>query len=179
MKLHLTEAQLLHEWQLRYLPPQVNAGVTVNSGYDLDAIMKARMRDWYSRLLAAGDPAMLAPVDISDRLKPVVNPDGSMTVMLPDNVIRVVAVDMEGWKSPALITRDPASRTARRQRSPYSRGTADSPVAVIDGRRMTVHTAAAGDNRLTVTAIADDPDMYHLDSAALSTIKSFYFETTP
>ncbi len=181
MKLHLSEAQLLQEWQLRHLPPMINAGCTVNlaSGYDMDAILSARMHDWYASLLAAGDMSMLAPVEIGDRLSMTTGHDGTGIIILPENVVRVVTVDMEGWKSPATITRDPLSRIAARQRSPYSRAGTDSPVAVIDGRTMRLYTPPSASARISVTAIVDDPGEYHLDSAALSTIKSFYQEITP
>lgn len=175
MKLHLTEAQLLQEWRLRHFPEALNAGcaVTAGSGYDLDAILLARMRDWYSRLLAEGAPEMLAPVEIGDRLTLRPMADGSAAVTLPDSVARVMAVDMEGWKSPALIVADPAGRTALLQRSPYTRGGTSAPVAVIDGREMRLYTPPPGGGRLSVTAITDDGTTYHLDSAALSTIKPF------
>lgn len=181
MKLHLTEAQLLQEWQLRYLPPMVNTGCIAasHSGYDMEAIIMARMRDWYARLLMSGDTGLLAPVDIGDRLAMTVADDGTGTVILPDNVIKVLSVDMKGWKSPAVITRDPSSRIAQRRRSPYSRATDESPVAIIDGRKMAVYTPPEGVTDISVSAIVDDPDTFHIDSAALSTIKSFYSEILP
>ena len=181
MKLHLTEAQLLQEWQLRYLPPMVNAGciATSHSGYDMEAIIRARMRDWYSRLLSEGDTGLLSAVEIGDRLVMTVDSDGTGKITLPDNVIKVLSVDIEGWKSPAAVTCDPSSRIAQRQRSPCSRATAESPVAVVDGTKMSVYTPPPGVTAISVTAIVDDPDTFHIDSAALSTIKSFYSEILP
>ena len=180
MKLHLTEAQLLQEWRLRYLPQPVNAGcsVTASSGYDMESIIKARMRDWYSRLVAA-DPAMLAPVEIGYRLTLTIADDGTGIVNLPEETVKVLAVEMEGWRRAATVTADPLSRIALRQRSPYSRGCTESPVAVIDGSKMRLYTPAPGAASLSVKAIIDEPDIYHIDSAALATIQSFYTEITP
>lgn len=181
MKLHLTEAQLLQEWRLRYLPQPVNAGcsVTASSGYDMESIIKARMRDWYSRLVTAADPAMLAPVEIGDRLTLTIADDGTGIVNLPEETVKVLAVEMEGWRRAATVTADPLSRIALRQRSPYSRGCPESPVAVIDGSKMRLYTPAPGAASLSVKAIIDEPDIYHIDSAALATIQSFYTEITP
>lgn len=181
MKLHLTEAQLLQEWRLRYLPQPVNAGcsVTASSGYDMESIIKARMRDWYSRLVAAADPAMLAPVEIGDRLTLTIAADGTGMVSLPEETVKVLAVGMEGWSRAAAVTADPLSRIALRQHSPYSRGCPESPVAVLDGGKMRLYTPAPGDTSLSVKAIIDEPDIYHIDSAALATIQSFYTEITP
>lgn len=181
MKLHLTEAQLLQEWRLRYLPQPVNAGcsVTASSGYDMESIIKARMRDWYSRLVAAADPAMLAPVEIGDRLTLTIADDGTGIVNLPEETVKVLAVEMEGWRRAATVTADHLSRIALRQHSPYSRGCTESPVAVIYGSKMRLYTPAPGAASLSVKAIIDEPDIYHIDSAALATIQSFYTEITP
>ena len=152
----------------------VGCSVTASSGYDMESIIKARMRDWYSRLVAAADPAMLAPVEIGDRLTLTIADDGTGIVNLPEETVKVLAVEMEGWRRAATVTADPLSRIALRQRSPYSRGCPESPVAVIDGSKMKLYTPAPGAASLSVK-----PDIYHIDSAALATIQSFYTEITP
>ncbi len=176
MKLHLTEAQLLHEWQLRYFPGQVNSGciVTTHSGYDFEAIIRARMLDWYGRLLAEGPEEFLAPVDIGGRLNVTLDTEGVGHVILPETVVRLTGVEMEGWSRPAIIVTDLESPEAHRQCSPYSRGGTVRPVAVVDGRSLTLYTPAAAGCRLSVTAVIDDADTFHLDSAALSAIQPFY-----
>lgn len=181
MKLHLTEAQLLQEWRLRYLPQPVNTGaaVTVTGGYDMEAIIKARMRDWYSRLVAAADPAMLAPVEIGDRITLLRCADGSAMATMPPETVKVMEVNMEGWAKPAIVTADSQSRTAIRQRSPYSRGDTESPVVVIDSTTMRIYSPPPDVGSISVTALVDEHDIYHLDSAALATIQSFYSEITP
>lgn len=176
MKLHLTRAQLLREWQLRHLPVAELAGcsVTQAGGIDAEPLMLARMRDWYSTLLAEGPDELLAPVDITSRVSLAANADGSATMTLPGGTVRLLTVDMEGWSRPAVITYSPLSALARRQRSPLTRGCPADPVAVVDGLKVTLYAPVSGGSLRSVTAIVDDDDdAFHLDSAALATIKPF------
>lgn len=170
MKLLLTESQLLHEWQLRFFPENTAADYTLErvDGIDAEAILKARMEDWYRNLLHYGELNLLNPTDISGKCNVTAREDGSGYIVLPEGTLRITGIEMEGWRGAPVITCDLNSRTSRLQKSPYTRGTAESPVAVVSGNRIDLYPAAG--KLLTLTAVVDVPGVYALDSAALATI---------
>ena len=57
-------------------------------------------------------------------------PDGSGTVQLPANFLRMIIFRMEGWKRPAIIVRSDHP-LYRKQSNPITRGGTEKPVAVI------------------------------------------------
>ncbi len=85
MKLLLTEAQLLKEWQLRSFPEPMNSGCTVGQtgGVDMSEYMSARMNDWYRTMLADAPVEMLAPVDVASRVRPELTADGRVCHRTP------------------------------------------------------------------------------------------------
>lgn len=170
MKLLLTESQLLHEWQLRFFPENTAADYTMErvDGIDAENILKARMEDWYRQLLHNGRMDMLNPIEIADKCRVTASSEGNGYVTLPEGTLRIAEIEMEGWKGAPVITCDPNSRTARLQKSPYTQGTAESPVAVVSGNRIDLYPAAG--SLLKLTAVMDIPGVYALDSAALATI---------
>ncbi len=172
MKLHLTEAQLLHEWQLRAFPEPVNSGcdITRDDGVDLEALLRARMLDWYHALLHDAPVDMLAPVALE--LPMTVGGDGVGHVTLPDSVVRVTSVSVGGRCAEFVV--DAGSRKARLQRSPYTRATATKPVAVLIGRCIAVFVVGHDCREVSLQAVVDDGVTFSLDAAALSTVKSFY-----
>lgn len=171
MKLHLTEAQLLHEWQLRAFPEPVNSGcdITRDDGVDLEALLRARMLDWYRGLIHDAPFDMLAPVAIE--LPVEVDGDGVGHVALPDNLVRVAAVSAGGCCA-ELVT-DCHSRKALLQRSPYTRAAASKPVAVLKGRCIDIFVVRPDCRRVLLQAVVDDGVTFSLDAAALSTIPGF------
>ncbi len=171
MKLHLTEAQLLHEWQLRAFPEPVNSGcvITRDDGVDLDALLRARMLDWYRRLLHEAPFDMLAPVTLT--LSLTVDRDGVGRAALPDSVVRVAEVAVGGCRA-ELVT-DSRSRKARLQQSPYTRAAASNPVAVLDGRRIDIFVVSRDCREVVLQAVVDDGVTFSLDAAALGAVESF------
>lgn len=170
MKLILSESQLLHEWQLRFFPENTAADYTMEriDGIDAENILKARMEDWHRQLLHNGRMDMLNPIEIADKCRVTASPEGNGYVTLPEGTLRVAGIEMEGWSGAAVITADLTGRIARLQQSPYTQGTAESPVAVVSGNRIDLYPAAG--KLLSLTAVVDVPGVYALDSAALATI---------
>ena len=168
MKLHLTEAQLLQEWRLRAFPEPVREGCdfTVDYGLDITSLLRARMLDWYHRLLVEAPVELLAPVELTAAL--TVDDEGVGHCELPESVVRVLAVAAGGVR--AVMTA-PRSRLERLQRSPFVRAGSDSPVAVVDHRSITLYVPAPETDTLTVTAVTDDATVFHIDAAALAQIK--------
>lgn len=166
MKLHLTEAQLLHEWQLRRFPQWEPTGytMTIDDGIDAAAWMKAQMSDWYRRAIHDAPVEMLAPCDITEACR---RAGGRIT--LPEFAVRVTEIDSPAWERPATIVIDPTSALARRQSSPYTCGTPAEPVAVVAGSIVRVYPPPEEMPR--VMAVVYDEGVYSLDAALLDTIR--------
>jgi len=171
MKLLLSESQLLHEWQLRFFPENTASDYTLEriDGIDAENILKARMEDWYRQLLHNGTMDMLNPIEIADKCMVTDASEGNGYVTLPEGTLRITGIEMDGWNGAAVITHDRNSRIAALQQSPYTRGTIESPVAVVSGNRIDLYPAAG--KLLSLTAVVDIPGVYALDSAALATIQ--------
>lgn len=169
MKMQLTESQLMDEWAVRSFPEHVADGYRMErvDGIDADAVMKARMNDWYRNLLRNAPIDLLYPLDIADRC--VISPDGYLT--LPEGTLRVVEIRMDGWTGVPVITCNSRSKIAMLQQSRYTCGTPRSPVAIISGNRVGLYPAAGALSSLK--AVVDMPGIYALDSAAFETIKPF------
>lgn len=60
------------------------------------------------------------------------NDDGGSSVTLDSDFLRFVDVRLSGWKGVLTVLMDPDSDDARRQRSPWSRGSAEKPKAMLD-----------------------------------------------
>lgn len=171
MKLLLSKSELAREWRLRACPEKVvsDYSITRTDGMDIDDILDAQMDDWYRHLLHNADLDLLNPIEISDRCSLTETEDGCGYLTLPAGVLKVVTVEMEGWTGVPTITADRNSRIAKLQQSPYSKGTADSPVAVVSERRIDLYPVSG--TLLSVHAIIDLPEIYVLDSASFATIK--------
>lgn len=184
MKLHLNETQMLKEWHLRAFPEEVNSGCTIERHYgiDMDAYLKAAMNDWYRRMLHDPEAVhMLAPVNIADEVEDVrvgeANPSTGLSpcrIILPEGTIRVLRVMVDGWRTEAAIV-DPSHYLARACRSPFPPGGVYAPVAVVDGNRLTLYSVPSRPTEITeIIAVIDTPGIYHIDSAALATIKPLF-----
>lgn len=57
--------------------------------------------------------------------------DGGSDIILPSGFLRFVDVRLTGWAGPLSELMEPDSDDAKRQRSPWSRGTAEKPKAMI------------------------------------------------
>lgn len=166
MKLHLTEAQLLAEWQLRRFPQWTPADctMTVSDGIDAEAWMRTQMDDWYHRALHEAPMEMLAPCDITVECR-----RAGQKITLPQFALRVAEVDSPEWERPALIVTDPTSPVARRQSSPYTCGTVAEPVAIVSGSTLRVYPDTR--EMPSIKAIVCDEGVYSLDAALLDTIR--------
>lgn len=137
-----TTDEMLAQWKLRrhLLPLRCDAGVVSDYGVDFDALCRNEMRQWYLDLLATAPVGLLEVSDLSGQVMLRCDDDGVGVVVLPDNVVRLTAVDCDVWKHPAIIVTDPESPLALLQRSYYSRGGEFSPVAVLHGRELRLYS---------------------------------------
>lgn len=170
----MTRAQLLHEWRLRSFPEPVNDGCSVvqTGGVDLDEYISARMDDWYHALLAEAPMDMLAPVEMAGSVEAVLVDGGSALVMLPDHVVRVTELRIEGLGQVALASGG-AARSVVGQRRFSPRRSPGRAVAVVDGHELFIYppvpftSAPRIESLMAVTDIAGE---YRLDRRALGTI---------
>lgn len=165
--------EMLRRWKLLGLhePLDCGAEVTVEDGTDLDSLLKLRIDAWYLRQLTEAPLEQLPLINITQQLTPVLLPCGAARVSLPKGTIRVASVLMDGWSQPAPIITDPLSAAARAQHNPFSRGTPDMPVAVLDNdRSLTLYTPPPGrePELLYLTAVMQPPaGTYRLTASML------------
>lgn len=173
MMLSLTEAEMLEQWKLlrHLLPLRADApGVTRSYGIDIDAICRTEMRRWYLRQLDTA-PAHLVPVaDVASRVTLTADGDNAARLTLPDDIRRVLAVRCDSWHADAVLAA-PGSDDERRQRSPYTRSGAYSPVAVTVGRLMTLYGVTPGTHLTSLRCVCEPAQhMYIFDESLLSSI---------
>ncbi len=168
-KLHLTRAQLLEQWRLRAFPEPVNdaaVGITRIDGIDLDALLEARMDDWYSQLLNNAPLNLLAPVDMADRMEVCGStPCGALRYQIPSGFKHLVHMALQGDHRPARILTDAAARLY----DPRRRIVDDTPTVLVDGDILTVYPGLPLRSAMMICDTGDG--MYHIDSAALADIK--------
>ncbi len=175
MKLLLTKAQLLEEWQLRSFPEPVNSGCSVvqTGGVDIDNYMSARMDDWYSNLLASASLDLLAPVEMCDGISATLYPDGTARFQLPEEVVRVVSMSLDGL-GPIPVVTDLRGVAAFSSGSVHRyRSSGQRAVALIDGDEVCIRPRipfTVAPAIVSLKAIVDVEGEYRLDSKALALI---------
>lgn len=171
----MTHDQMLELWMLtRYhLPLNDQATVSVDSTFGVDTLRleTAAMQAWYLQLLDNA-PVNLLPVEnCADGVGLLFGQGGTAVVTLPQRCRRLVSVQLSSWAVPATIV-TPSHPLAQMQCSTYARGGVNSPVAILDGRTLTLFTPAGASDRLTrLDCVVDNsPEHYDLDPSLLSTI---------
>lgn len=176
--LNLTKKEMTELWLrlTRLEPLRADCRVTRSFGVDLEAIAAIEMRRWYLDLLASGPAEWLPVSDCADRAVLAVSDEGTLTVTVPEDCVRVLSLELYGWERPAEIVQ-PGSRAARMQYNPFSAGGVAAPVAVLrpGGRTLEIHSPAAGAKsaRLRSLEAVTDPgeEHYIFHEQALNTIK--------
>lgn len=132
MRIDITKEEMLAIWMRRHFfePLRADCVMSRSDGVDLEAIAVDEMRRWYVRMLGEAPAGMLAPVDIALTVAMRRTPQDTGIIMLPDNVVRVLAVKLSGWEREAAIVTG-GSAMCRLQGNRYSRGGVANPVAVL------------------------------------------------
>lgn len=142
---------------------------------DNDQFYIAEMDDWYARLLdeaeerhvVARRPA-LSSADVSPTSV------GVAIVRLPEGVRRVLHVKVDSWPREATVIHDDTGRLAALQFDPFTRTSAQAPLAIhLPGRGLLLAPAPslctiANIERFDCTILT--PDLYEFQSSALTTI---------
>ena len=176
MKLELTRNEMLALWKRRHFlePLRTDCSVTRTDSIDLDALCAENMRQWYLQLLAEGDPALLAPADISSAATLRRTDHGTVALTLPDNAVRVLAVRLEGWEREAVpVAHD--SPDALRMANSFACGGVACPVAVVHPDRTLElysppNTATIPKVDMLLAAADTGPETYAFDERALALI---------
>lgn len=173
MRLTLTSEEFLALWRLRrgLEPLRNDCRIVRTDGVDLSELERSEMESWFALQLRQAPADRLAPVDIAASVSVGREPDGAGIVELPDGVVRVVAVDMDGWARTARIISDPADPLCAAQLNPFSRGGANAPVAVAEPGRLRLYTPQPGAALTRLSVIMEPMDaFYTFDSSLLDLI---------
>ena len=129
------------------------------------------MRQWYLGLLATASPAHLPCLDISDQATPTHTPQG-IHITLPDNCIRVIAVQLAGWQRPAVpLSHGDASSLMLRASSSYTSPGICEPAAILTPDGHLLCLPATTPTLAMLTAVIDPgPEQYILHESLLATI---------
>lgn len=135
-----TLQQMLEMWRVnaRLQPSTQGLSTSRYDLLDIDSWLTATIDAWYLNLLDNGDERLLDPEEITTGVSLVSFDDGVAIFSLPDGCRRVVSVSSQLLQRPVVIARN-GSPLARRQLSRFSRGTKESPVAVMHGTRLHVY----------------------------------------
>lgn len=174
----LTHDQMLATWRLLkgYEPLRNDAAVTRTDGVDLDSLLSLEMEAWYCNALATAPLEMLEPVNIAFQVSYTINPDQSVTIPLPDNVVRIIGVKLDCWAHEArLLYPGTDDAEIEWQTSPYARAGDCAPVVVVERNLLRLYSVPEGVTspvitRLDVIARPDDGS-YTFNPSLLNTIQ--------
>lgn len=169
---------MLAQWKLRHYmePLREDCEVTRYDGVNVDSLIALEMRDWYLHLL---DTAPLRMVPVKDLASETAQIDrsetGAVVVKLPENVRRVVSVNIQGCSEDIVPITDMNDYRLSLQKSEFSRGGICEPVAVLSvGGSLTVYCKDEFGKLPVVehiyAVVAPEADTYVFDESALSTI---------
>ena len=142
----LTHDEMLQLWKLvnAYEPLRADCTVTRSDGIDLDGLLTVEMQAWYDNLLDTAPIEMLCPHDISSRAILTININGHAEIELPADCRRLIEVKLSCWHRPAAIIAEPDAATINRQSSPFTRGGAMEPVALMLHGRLMLYSIPDG-----------------------------------
>lgn len=175
MEMHLDRSRMLAAWKLHraFEPLRNDSSVTRTDGIDLDDLLSAEMDLWYVNLLLTAPEHLLVPEDIAATTEIGKTERGATVVTLPPNTLRILEVKLSSWAQAAKVVL-PGTPAAIRQCSPWTRATADAPVAVKCGDTLRLYPAASyGDALESLRCIVHRPGEYTFMHSALSLIPAF------
>lgn len=138
-----------------------------------DLLIERAIDKWYDDLLDTAPINMLHVKDISEEVTANVNDDGTVEVSLPDDFIRLVSARMASWKMAVTSLTMPDSIMGKMQCSPYIRGGAYHPVAMMfSPKKLTLFSASERNDHLQHLMAITRPaeGIYVFDRRALSTL---------
>lgn len=172
-----TSTQILEEFRRRrFLEPVRNDCVIERSdGADIDTQLMAEIRQWYATLIDTAPTDWLATEEVApDVIMELIPGTGAMSLILPEDVRRVVGISIEGNPVPVTIITDPESPLMRLQSNPFTRGGKIRPLAFQHSPRhltLFAHDSRGNPPELTsVRVVRLSPDIYQFDNRAWETV---------
>lgn len=163
--INLPTGDMLRQWKVVHgyeslIPDDCNCDCSIESAdqSELDRMLLREIDAWYVKHLMTLPVEQLPLTDIAAKVSLSRSADGVGRVTLPDSALRVVSVEVEGWKEPAIIVRDPSSPLALAQHNRFSRAGVNNPVVVLGhDRRLRLYSIPDEDARLTTLLVAQLP----------------------
>lgn len=167
-----TKQELTDRWRLvRYLEPQRNDVTMTFDGADMSRLDEAEVEEWWERTIDTAPLDFLKLKEMKGKAQTaIIACDESVELRMPDQypLRRPGRIRLEGWKKDGRIV-EAGSREALLQLNPYTRATAENPVAVVlDSRHLSLFPATS-DNLETLMAV--DPEDYTFDERCLKTMR--------
>lgn len=165
-------ADMLALWKLSryYEPMRCDCEVTRTDAINLDSLLSLEMRSWYASMLTRLEGADLPLTDVTDLLS-VTPVEGGLAAAIPEKVMRVVTVEVEGWTSPARIVTDLTQPLNVALTNPFSCPQGASPAAEIHPGVLTLRSPQGRSLKLrrVLAAVMPGPDgPYPLSPAMLA-----------
>ena len=152
----MSEKEMVAMWrQMMNLDvPRSDCQMERADGIDLDALLLANVRLWYEHQLLTASPDVLPVEDVRGETVAAADDDGVVTLTLPRRCIRLLEVQMQGWKRSATRLLEPDSAEAQMQSSPWLRGGCEQPVVVRHADRVVLYGITPGAEPVVQRALA-------------------------
>lgn len=178
--MQLSASELLSQFRTRagLSPERLDCSIDITAGIDADALLTAKMNDWYASLVDTAGEDCLDPEDVAKTLNAVAAPDGTVTVDLPEVCRRVFSIKLKGWESEATVIRaEDHPRLLKVLRATSRLPRVSHPYAILHRRRLTLFSLPPGEPRpviATARGVMLYPgfSIFRLSPKALSLIPS-------
>ena len=142
--LRYTEKEMLEEWKLRtgFFRTRTGCELVRDDGVDIDKVLQSEIDSRYERLLAAAPLELVPVMDVADDCTVTVDSDLAVTIVLPEDCVRVVELMLPGWRRSVTEFVPEAGDKARMQGNEWLRGGVEEPVCVAGHRCIRAYSAA-------------------------------------
>lgn len=176
--MRMSETEMVALWrQIMNLDvPRRDCVVEREDGIDVDGLLRSHIRLWYEHLLLTA-PNNLVPVeDVGSETTAQADACGVVTLTLPARCVRLLEVEMQGWRGALSRFAEPDSVEAQMQRSPWLRGGNEHPVAVKHPDRVVLYGITPGSEpvvRRALAVVRPEAGYIVVSREALSTVPRF------
>lgn len=182
MKITLTKDEMLAQWRLRAAidPSRTDCQITAEyDGLDLDALLLARIDQWYDRLLNTAPLQYLCvdTVDEKDIVASALPQDGRQSYLLPGGIVRLVGIRWQsGIETDIFDCRHPekaspqALKAVKGLLNPYTAPEEHRPLAVLaaDGRNLEIWGVPERPMQALTAVTRPQNGTYTMDDSALA-----------
>ena len=154
--LRYTQKEMLEEWKLRsgYFQTRTDCELVRDDGIDLDRLLQAEIDSRYEHLLSCGPMEMVPVMEIAGDCIASVDGNLAVTVVLPEDCVRVVELALPGWKRSVMRFLHGSDAKAVMQRNEWLCGGAENPVCVVEHRCIRAYSAVSENEFKPVKVLA-------------------------